>query len=593
MLARRGRLLWLLVLGACAGMDPAHRASTRRPAPERTAPPSDAALVAACDDLAQFRTVALAGAPAEERPALERWAPPRPVPDPDRVAVTRLVRRWVRHCARAEVTALASALIAFPTVAADEPPAEGAAFRGMAEFLERWATAAGLGFRKVGANDAWEVTLGSGPRSVGFVMHADVVPAAEPRPEHETEGTAPATSAPEGLPAGWSVPPFEGTVRDGKLWGRGAEDDKGPIAAVLVVMKLLASAGLTPPGQIVAILGTAEEHQWDGMRRYAETEPHARFTVSLDASFPVVVAESGFVAVRIGAPLGRARRRGTQARAVDARGGHFLTQVPGEARLVVEPAPSESVDALLARAERAAAAEAARRGSFSAEARRDGDRVVVRTTGVAVHSSQADQGHNALWALSSVAAQLDLEPGGINDVLRLVREKLDGDHWGERLGLAYEHPVMGRLLVTPTLLRVEEGRAVLGINMRRPAGLSSTEFGERLDRALATVRRDVSARLQEVGERYVGEPHLADTSGPLVETLLDVYRTHTGQTDAGTIAIRGGTYARLFPGAVSFGPELPGHTYRGHAPDEWIELETLDLYSRMILDAALRLSGAP
>lgn len=590
--ARRALVLLAIAAGCSAPVRPTHPPPSATP---EVAPPSDAELAATCGDLVRFGSLSLPPTAPDDRTALARWSPPRPPAPTDREAIARAVQRWVARCARTEIVALASELIAFQTVATEQSVVDGPAFRQMADFLRGWAEQAGLSFRAVGANDAWEIALGSGPRSVGFVMHADVVPAGEPRPELDGVGPVDAAPARDTLPAGWTVPPFEGTVRDAKLWGRGAEDDKGPLAAVLVVMRALARAGLAPRGQVVAVMGTAEEHEWAGMRRYAASEPHARFVVSLDASFPVVVAESGFVALRLAAPLGAPRRRPSKARAVDARGGNFLTQVPGDARLVLEPAPSEPVDALLARAARAAAQEASREGTFSAEAVREADRVVVRTTGMAVHSSQADEGHNALWALASVAARLDLEPGGIADVLRLVHDRLDGDHWGERLGLAYDHPLMGRLLVTPTLLRVEEGRAVLGINMRRPAGLSSEEFGARLDRMILAVQRDVSRRIQEVGERYVGEAHLASTEGPLVATLLDVYRTHTGDTDAAAVSIRGGTYARLFPGAVSFGPELPGRTYRGHAPDEWIELDTLALYARMILDATLRLdaSAAP
>lgn len=574
------RLVLSLFLAACGtAPSPDHPVA---PAPSSPRPATDAELDAACDDLASIRRLALRGASPADRPALERWAPPAPVAAADRAAVTSVVRRWVGRCARAPITELAMSLIRLPTVASEQPPATGAAFQGMSAFLARWSAEHDLAFRAVGANDAWEVTLGQGSRNVAYVMHADVVPAAE-------------TGSTAAQPPGWTVPPFEPVVREGRLWGRGAEDDKGPIAAVLVVMGMLARAGLTPQGQVLAVMGTAEEDDWEGMRRYATAEPHARFVVSLDASFPVVIAESGFVAFRLAAPLGGGRRRGPKARAVDARGGNFLTQVPGDARLVLEPGTGETVDALLARATEAAAAEAARGGRFGATAARDGERVVVQATGAAVHSSLADEGNNALWALASVAARLDLEGGGIADLLRVVHDALDGDHWGERLGIAYQHPLMGRLLVTPTMLRVEDTpsrRAVLSINMRRPAGLTAEEFGAKLDAVLAKLRHDVSPRLQEAGERYVGDAHLADTSGPLVETLLDVYRQHTGQADARAISIRGGTYARLFPGAVSFGPELPGRPYRGHAPDEWIELDTLALYARMILDATLRLDAA-
>ncbi|MCA9553683.1 MAG: peptidase M20, partial [Myxococcales bacterium] len=64
----------------------------------------------------------------------------------------------------------------------------------------------------------------------------------------------------------------------------------------------------------------------------------------------------------------------------------------------------------------------------------------------------------------------------------------------------------------------------------------------------------------------------------------------TGEPEAQPITIRGGTYARLFDGAVSFGPGIPGRPYRGHAPDEYIEVEALKLMMETTLQATLRLA---
>lgn len=534
---------------------------------------------AVCDrrDLERFRLASLASARAmgADRAALERWRPPAPVAARDRATILAAVRRYLDLCGLGEAVSLTRSLVAFPTVSSEEPPASGPSFAAMRSFLESWSRESGLAFRNVGANDAWEVTLGEGPRNVALVMHADVVPATD----ESTRAT------------GWTTPPFEATIRGDRLYGRGAEDDKGPIATALVVLRTLARAGLGPErGQILAVLGTGEESDWEGMKRYAASEPHARHVISLDAEFPVVVAESGFVAWRIGARDDRrARPRSTRAVAVGANAGQFLTQVPGEASLTLEPRGRETVQALLERARAAAASEAARGGDFRAEAELDADRVVVRAHGEAVHSSVAEEGSNALWLLSAIASRLDLEPNAIATILEVVHRELDGDHWGERLGLAYEHPAMGRLLVAPTMLRYEDGLATLSINMRRPAGMTSPEFAEKLDGALARLRASVNPAIEELPERYVGEPALADTSGPLVPTLLDVYRRHQRDPAATPISIRGGTYARLFPGAVSFGPSVPGNPYRGHAPDEYIELGELHALLGMLFEALVRL----
>lgn len=37
-------------------------------------------------------------------------------------------------------------------------------------------------------------------------------------------------------PQKWSVPPFSGAIQDGKIWGRGASDMKGPLAAAVVAL---------------------------------------------------------------------------------------------------------------------------------------------------------------------------------------------------------------------------------------------------------------------------------------------------------------------------------------------------------------------
>jgi dipeptidase D len=151
--------------------------------------------------------------------------------------------------------------------------------------------------------------------------------------------------------------------------------------------------------------------------------------------------------------------------------------------------------------------------------------------------------------------------------------------------------VMGKLLAIPTVLKSEAGQASLGVNMRRPAGMDNAAFTQKLKAALAGLAKDFGPLEEDEKQRFLGEPHVADIRGDLVPALLSIYGELTGVKDPRPITIRGGTYARLFPGAVSFGPELPGKTYRGHAPDEAIELPTLDLLTRAALEVILRLDG--
>ena len=57
----------------------------------------------------------------------------------------------------------------------------------------------------------------------------------------------------------WSVPPFEGRIVDGVLWGRGALDMKGAVAVILATVLRLQREGVRPPGDLVVAITADEE----------------------------------------------------------------------------------------------------------------------------------------------------------------------------------------------------------------------------------------------------------------------------------------------------------------------------------------------
>lgn len=90
--------------------------------------------------------------------------------------------------------------------------------------------------------------LGTQRPNLCFAGHLDVVPA--------------------GDEAQWSVPPFAGEVRDGKLWGRGAADMKGGVAAFIAAVARHLEAHGPPKGSLsLLITGDEEGPAIDGTRR--------------------------------------------------------------------------------------------------------------------------------------------------------------------------------------------------------------------------------------------------------------------------------------------------------------------------------------
>jgi succinyl-diaminopimelate desuccinylase len=101
-------------------------------------------------------------------------------------------------------------------------------------------------------DNLWATHGSNGPTLV-FLGHTDVVP-----------------SGPE---SDWSSPPFEPVLRDGCVYGRGAADMKGSVAAMAVALERFVAAHPQHPGRVALLLTSDEEGptNLDGVRRVADT----------------------------------------------------------------------------------------------------------------------------------------------------------------------------------------------------------------------------------------------------------------------------------------------------------------------------------
>src|SRR5579872_6473370 len=143
-----------------------------------------------------------------------------------------------------ELVALTVDLIRFPTV---NPPGE--AYRPCTEYL-------GERLKRRG----FDVTY---VRAEGTPGDSDKYPRINGVARREGEGTGPCVHFNGHLDvvqtgAGWSVDPFSGLAKDGKVFGRGACDMKGGLAAAVVAVEVLIDSGRELPGAL-EISGTVDE----------------------------------------------------------------------------------------------------------------------------------------------------------------------------------------------------------------------------------------------------------------------------------------------------------------------------------------------
>ena len=93
---------------------------------------------------------------------------------------------------------------------------------------------------------------------------------------------------------GWTkTTPFEPIVEDGKMYGRGTSDDKGPAVAALYAMKAVRDLGFELDKDVRLILGSDEECGSSDIAYYFGKNTHAPMTISPDADFPLVFLEKG------------------------------------------------------------------------------------------------------------------------------------------------------------------------------------------------------------------------------------------------------------------------------------------------------------
>ena len=143
-----------------------------------------------------------------------------------------------------DLVELTADLIRFPTI---NPPGE--AYRPCAEFIGDRLSKRGFVIEYVraegapGDSDAYPrvnvIARREGSRPgpcVHFNGHIDVVE----------------------VGSGWTVPPFDGLVKDGKVWGRGACDMKGGLASAIIAVEALIDTYPDFPGTI-EVSGTVDE----------------------------------------------------------------------------------------------------------------------------------------------------------------------------------------------------------------------------------------------------------------------------------------------------------------------------------------------
>jgi succinyl-diaminopimelate desuccinylase len=391
---------------------------------------------------------------------------------------------------------------------------------------------------------------GTGDDYIGILGHLDVVPA----------------------PGEWTSPPFEPTIRDGKLYARGAIDDKGPTLAAFYGLKIVKELGLPLKHRIRLILGTDEESGMSCMRKYVEVEPAPIAGFAPDADFPMIHAEKGQINARLVISDSLITGNG-DVQLLSFASGDRVNMVPGLAEAVLTGSNLEQIKEQFN--------QYCESNGLIGNAERQGENLVLTLKGKQVHGMVPQNGLNAGTTLANFLKDFHFDEA--STVYLKFLAGLHQDFYGENLGINFSDEITGPLTVNIGIMQYkqgEEGSASLSI--RCPV---KTNYDQTLENLIKTVS-EVNIKLDNY---KTSNPHHVEKDHPLIQVLQKVYQEETG--DEPTLLTSGGaTYAKFMENGVAFGACFPGKEMTAHQVDEYIEVDDLlkatAIYARAIYELA-------
>ena len=386
------------------------------------------------------------------------------------------------------------------------------------------------------------IDLNEHETQLDILAHLDVVPAGD----------------------GWKVTgPFEPVQKEGKIYGRGTADDKGPAVAALYAMRAVKELEIPLQKNVRLILGTDEECGGSDIDHYYSIEKEAPMTFSPDGEYPVVNIEKGGLGALFTAEF-EASSTLPRVKAIEA--GTKLNVVPGKAKAVVLGLAGEVL-------EKAAGETEARTGiRFEFDYTDEG--TTITALGKGAHASLPEEGNNAITGLLSLLVSLPLAPCAQLDKLnQLLLLMPHGDVHGEGLGIKMADELSGQLTLAFSMLTVTDTSLEGQFDSRCP--ICSNE-----ENVLKVVNQKMAACGIEQKKEHMKPPHHVDGDSPFIKTLLKVYEEYTGNKGE-CVAIGGGTYVHDLKNGVAFGATMPGTDNRMHGADEFAVIDELVISAKM------------
>lgn len=381
------------------------------------------------------------------------------------------------------------------------------------------------------------IEFGEGEELVGIIGHLDVVPA------NTTDG--------------WTSPPFEPCIRDGKIFGRGSIDDKGPVLASLYAMKAIMD-NIKISKRVRLILGLNEEKSWKCINYYKAHEEWPSIGFSPDANFPAIYAEKGIMSIEL---KNKFNIKNFEIINIDCQ-NNAINVVPKYCCITLKKTKNSNINLPSA---------------DNIKISYNNNEIKIESFGVASHAAHPELGNNAItnlveYLLKNFEFSSDyLKFIYDNGIFDITSPKFLGEKVVDETGI---------LTSNVAILDFENDNLIIKINLRVPCTYK-----------LDTIFEKYQSITESLGVSKLGvqEPLYTPKDDYLVKTLVSIFNKKTGLNEF-PIAIGGGTYARAFKNFISYGATMPGDKDMCHQVDEFIEIDKLILSAKIYAEAIYELA---
>lgn len=388
---------------------------------------------------------------------------------------------------------------------------------------------------------------------LGILTHLDVVP----------EGSD------------WEYPPYEGRIVDGRMYGRGTTDDKGPTIAAFYAMKALKDEGIMPRKKVRLILGLDEEAGtgWQGMQAYFSKVEKPDIAFTPDAEFPAIHAEMGLMIFELVKKLGKTIDKGVVLRSLT--GGNAPNMVADNARAVIRADSYDEIRKMI----KAYKDET----GYEIKAKGIGKSLEIVTHGVSSHGARPEKGLNAISIMMEFLGRLQIVNEDVVEFIEFYNKHIGFELHGQSVGCGFSDEVSGDLILNVGEINLDAEAARLIINIRYPVTMEEDDIYN----GMMPILDNYNFGILKTNHQ---KPIYFPVDHPLIVTLMDVYRKHTGDTESVALVIGGGTYARSMDNAVAFGMNFPDEPELAHQKNENISIDNLMRATKIFAESIYELT---